>query len=127
MVRFLLLPIGLVGQDAGNNGLGTGVLIAAALGTTAFVGVAQVGAFDQYGRAVSESKDSEIFALAGIAVADFEFAEESQVDVGGEFLTLSSVVVGFYTMVFVVGVAVEMNANKDGVVVAVGHRGATTE
>ncbi len=44
-----------VGDDAIDNGFGAGVLIAASLGAAAFVGVAEVGAFDEDRGAVGET------------------------------------------------------------------------
>ncbi len=46
---------------------------------------------------------------------------------GGEFLALATEVVGFYAVVFVIGVAIEVDADKDGIAVAIGNGGAARE
>ena len=51
----LVLPVSFIGYDAFDNGFGACVLIAAALGTAAFVGIAEVGAFYEDGWAVGKS------------------------------------------------------------------------
>ena len=60
-------------------------------------------------------KHGEVLLLANTPVAGFEMAEESQVDVVGEFATLATVVVGFYAVDSGVSVGIEVNADEDGI------------
>jgi hypothetical protein len=47
-----LLSVGFVGQDSCDNGLGAALLVAGTLGASAFVGIADITAFDEDGGAV---------------------------------------------------------------------------
>ena len=62
--------------------------------------------------------------MARVAVARLESTQQSKVDVSGELFTLFAIVVGFYTSLPGAGVGIEVNANKDGITVAIGDGSA---
>lgn len=65
--------------------------------------------------------------MSGLAVFEFEAAEESEVDMRGEPFALFSVVVGFHAVVAGGCVGIEVDADEDGIAILVCDGGSLVE
>ncbi len=108
------------GDDAGGDGVGEALAIGGGVGDAgAFARVAEEAAFDEDGGAAGVAEDVE-GAAAHAAVVGAGGADELAVDGGGEAVSAAAVVECFDAVGAAAGGRVEVDADEDGVSLAVG-------